>query len=204
MKIINRNKKQRGFTMLELLGVLAILGIVASIVLPTAFSGTSGATALLKMRATETLKTCVVNAHARLGWGSNVLSNPNYNSGNDALDMCVGGDVAIVTTQQNNFNRADVSGLSDMVQITTAPTNGSKGVYKIGASVMSLSSTQPSGDLSVEFTLTPDEEVCELLAKYEGYSSDCDLSSADTTGVIQHTASSGGVSTLKIIRKLAV
>jgi len=95
MKINNRNTKQSGFSLLELIVVLAVLGILASIVLPSAFSGTSKASALLKMRTADTLKTCILNVHANLGWGSNVLSNPNYNSGNDGLDMCVGGDVAI-------------------------------------------------------------------------------------------------------------
>lgn len=204
MKKINRNTKQRGFSLLELMIVLAILGIVLSLMLPSSISGTSSASALLKMKTADALKTCVLNVHSNLGWGSNVLANPNYNSGNDALDMCVGGDVAIVTAQQNNFNRTTVSGLPDMVQITTAPTNGTKGAYKVGSSVMSLSTTQPTGKISVEYTQTADAEVCELLSKFEAYNGTCDLSSADTTGTIQHTASSGGVSTLKILRKMGV
>lgn len=197
-------KKSQGFTMLELLVVLAILGVIAAIVLPTAYSGTSSANSQLKMRVAETFKTCVVNAHARLGWGSNILTNPNYESGNDALDVCIGGDVAVIAAQDNNFERVDVSGLSDMVQIKNPPTAGGKGEYYVGSSRVTLSSSQPTGQLSLEFANSADEEVCDLKAKYEGFSGTCDNSTADTTGVIQHTASSGGLVTLKILRKLAL
>lgn len=202
MNRTNVKTYQRGFTLLEIMVVLAIVGIMASIIMSSSYTGTTEAVAQRVMRTTETLRTCVMRVHADLGWGANILSNPNYNSGNDALDMCIGGDVAIVTSQQNNFK--DESGLADMVQIITAPANGTKGEYRVENAVMTLSTSQPSRTISVEYSPVADGVVCELLKKFEGFNSECDLSSADTTGVIQHTASSGGVTTLKILRKLAL
>lgn len=196
-------KNHKGFTLIELMVVVVILGILMSIVLPSALSGSSEAKALQKMRIVDTLKTCIVNAHSRLGWGANVLANPNYESGNDALDVCVGGDVAIIAEQQDNFNRVNVSGLTDMLQIITQPASGTKGVYQVGSSVVSLADPQTPGQLSVVFENTEDADVCELLAKQEGTGT-CDLTSADTTGVVRHTASVGGVSDLTITRKLAL
>lgn len=197
------HKNHKGFSLIELMVVIVILGILMSIVLPSAFSGSSEAKALQKLRIVDTLNTCIINVHARLGWGANVLANPNYESGNDALDMCIAGDVAVASGQKDNFNRVNVSGLTDMLQIITPPTAGTKGVYQVGSSVVSLSDPQVSGQLSVVFENTEDADVCELLAKQEGLGT-CDLTTADSSGVIRHTASVGGVSDLTISRKLAL
>lgn len=204
MKNTNNFNSAHGFTLIELLSVLVMLGIVASLVLPQMFSGTAKANAQLKLRIADTLKSCIVAVHAPLGWGANVLSNANYESGNNALDMCVDGDVAIIAAQQGNFNRSNVSGLKDMVQIRTPATAGTSGEYYVGSSQVTLSGTQPAQSLSVDYANTPASEVCELKSQLEGFSGECDTSTADTTGVVQHDAESGGMNTMTIIRRMTL
>ena len=202
MKNSHTFHSSRGFTLIELLGVLVLLGIVASLLLPQMFGGTAKAHAQLKLRVADTLKACIVAVHAPLGWGANVLSNANYESGNNALDMCVDGHVAIVAAQKGNFNRSDVSGLKDMVITRTAATTGVNGEYYVGNSQVTLSTSQPPHSISVQYANTIAEEVCELKSQLEGFTANCDTSIADTTGVVQHDAGSGGINTLTINRRM--
>lgn len=200
----NNPQSQNGFSLLELLGVLIIIGILTAIVLPKINAGTSGAGAELKLQVADAVKACVQTIHARLGWGSNVLSNANYETGNNALDMCATGDIAIIAAQDDSFNANNTSGLADMVQVRTAATSGTPGAYFVGASQLTLSATQPTRQISVQYSNVSTEEICELKRKLEDQTAACAEGTADTTGPVQHSAAVNNLHTLTLLRQLSV
>tara|TARA_Y100000782_G_scaffold111264_1_gene138985 strand:+ start:150 stop:773 length:624 start_codon:yes stop_codon:yes gene_type:complete len=207
MQNVKNINKQHGFSLVEVMVVIFIIGLLMTVLAPALKEGVGSAKAIEIRDTVEALDKCITQVHTKLGWGSNITSNVNYEAGNDALDMCTAGSAVIIDSQKSNFDTVSGSLLANKVKVVEQAQAGTKGVYKISDSIVSLSSTQPFKTLSVEFQPVDADVICELKRTVEGFQGACDsstLSTADTDGVIQYSASTNGVSTLTFTRKFII
>jgi MSHA pilin protein MshA len=90
-------KNNKGFTLIELIMVIVILGILAAVAIPRFLDLKSNATKSVAEGVTGALKGAIVMLHAQY-----ILNNTSYDAGT-ILSQVDGGDVALGTSGANSF-----------------------------------------------------------------------------------------------------
>ncbi|WP_242540276.1 type II secretion system protein [Trinickia mobilis] len=193
-------RKQRGFTLLEVIVVVAILGIIAWIVAPKLFGSTDNAKALAYSTTASGLANNwrVVNQNcgtSSLIASSAITTNPGPAG---ALQLLVDG-VGLNATYQACYQSANTQTLHESIQGSAADG------YTLNNSVITLSDANINGKQLVAVQYAPATDAI-VLANYQKYSSVAGASqaislpaAADTTDPkIQFSTDNGGTRTMTI------
>ena len=124
MNISNVERKSSGFTIIELLIVVAIIGILAVVAIPTYLTYTKKAYFSEVVQATSSYKLAVETCYQAQGGGATVASCANGFNGVPAAQAAVGNVTSVVTTEAGVItamggNKAP----ADSYILTPTPTN---------------------------------------------------------------------------------
>ncbi len=184
-------KTQKGFTLIELMVVVAILGIIAVVVMSAMTGSTAPANAqAIRSSATE-LARAVGYLNVNLGTGLDTsTSSVLTGTSDDLMDVLVKGDSVVSTTYRTQFNQLNMRPLEGKIV-----ANGA--TYKLGNYTVGFTTAScPSGRVCVTYTPVEDEVVQSLAQKLgETYAT-----TANTTGTsLRWTAIAGKSHTITMV-----
>jgi prepilin-type N-terminal cleavage/methylation domain-containing protein len=204
MKTSNRNKHIQGFTLVELLVTITIIGIIGSFATTRMLGATDQARATAKYTLAKEGTKLAASLFSSLGTGSNTPTNPLVHTSNSLEDVLLYG-IGLSTTYQTPYTSRGFSYLADSIITMTEPVaSTSKGVYHIGDNLSVITIITPSSNREMfwQFTNTTSSEVEYLVSKYDKGNT-FNASTADTTGKIRYTAAAAnGMHTTTVITRL--
>lgn len=196
-----RQSKQAGFTLVEILIVVAIIGILIMLVAPRLLGSSDGAKAMNLYTAADRLATNWRTVNEVCGTSKVVGTSPITTTASTAAHL----QFLVDGTGMNNQYQAcyNTSGVQPArAQVQGDSTNG----YTVGGSVISIQSVTVNGQarFQTNFTNVPDEQILSLYQKYSsaaGARTAATLpATADSTDPrIQFSAATGGSRTLSVI-----
>jgi len=184
-------KTQKGFTLIELMVVVAILGIIAVVVMSAMTGSTTPANAqAIRSSATE-LARAVGYINVNLGTGLDTsTSSVLTGTADDLMDVLVNGSSVVTSAYKPQFDQLNMRPLEGKIV-----ANGT--TYKLGNYTVAFTTAScPSGRVCVTYTPVEDDVVKSLAQKLgEDYAT-----TAKTDGTsIRWTAIAGKSHTVTMI-----
>ena len=209
-----RGKSNKGFTLLELLGVIIVLGIISAII--NNIMGNAGVSVKARAEQKYDAASKVASGWLAVVQTLRVSSHPlNSNlflaAGHDALDVLIPVDptIAMNATYRNKWNQTQPIKSMEQFNVITMPTATARGVYSIGneETRVTINYDAPSRLMSIIFTEVDEQEVRELVDLYEPSGTATTryvAATPDTSGTIRYDAldTTTNTHTLTIVRKL--
>lgn len=190
MKKFYTKRRQAGFTLVELMIVVVLLGIIAAIVISNMVGNTDSARAQLLKRVSKSSVESIAQIARTCGTSSAVSGSVLPASGRTMLDIVFLGEPAVSATYKTCYADSSVRALRDSV-------TKSGSTWQVGAFPMNVT----GGGLAkfnVEFQRVPEATVLALAQAYtENLTT---LAASDTTSdVIRYGAASGGTRTVTVV-----
>tara|TARA_R110001592_G_scaffold33503_19_gene116023 strand:+ start:84 stop:695 length:612 start_codon:yes stop_codon:yes gene_type:complete len=191
-KLAQNNAEQKGFTLVELLIVVVILGVLLVIYMSTIGGGTNTANAGAIRGAGAEMARGVGFININLGTGIDTSSsNPLTATGEDMMDVLVKGRASVSSTYQAAYDQLKMRPLQGKVNV-----RGS-GFDMLGYGVSFVQGTSClTNKVCTQFTNVPSEVVQQLALK-EGITYTTTASSANEN--LHWDAATGGTHTVTIL-----
>lgn len=193
-------RKSLGFTLIELMIVVVILGVLAAVVMNSVFGSSDGATAQLLSRASQNVATNVSMLSQTCGTTSDVANSPipaTTGAGN-FVKLLFGGNsaanngIATNASYASCYTQARVKPLGEMGQFDT--------VWKVGNFAISLTGGG-SAPIGVTFAGVPDSIVLIAATKFNSAST-VTTAAGSVAGLLSWAASSTGSRDLTYYRQV--
>lgn len=190
MKNYTAQKLNRGFTLMELLIVIVLIGVLLAILAPNFMGTTTGARANLLNR-TGTAAAQSINALAQAcGTSTAIAGNPIPAAGKTLADVVYGGVNNVAAAYRSCYEKSNIRPMREAVT-----ANGT------GWQVQSYPITLSGGGtakISVAFATVPDEVTLDLAKRFD--TSITALAASDTTSdVVRYGAAANGTRTVTLM-----
>jgi len=183
---------QRGFTLIELVVVVGIIGVLIVTFAPSVLGSKNGANAALLSKTAQSISSNWMLIAQSCGTTTDVTASPVILAGKKLGDVIFGGDANVDPAYKACYQQAHVIAMADVGQPKSA------GVWTVAAYVVDFSGggTLP---LSVIYKAVPDDLVLMMASKYTPSLSA--LAASDTTSsVIQYGTATAGVRDVTVLR----
>lgn len=179
---------QKGFTLIELVVVVAVIGVLIAIVAPSITGSRDGANAQLLVRSANSIAQNWQMINQQCGTNSAVATSPI----GDMEDVVFGG-TGINAAYQACYTQSRVLPLTEI-------SLGSGSNYSIANYPVTISGggTAP---LSVTYSNVPDTLVLNIVQRYDN-TADTLAAGATTTGAYSYSAPSSGSRSITIIKRI--
>lgn len=183
-----RKAAQRGFTLIELVVVVAVIGVLIAIVAPNITGSRDGANAQLMVRSANSIAQNWQMINQQCGTNSAVTGNPI----GDIEDIIFAG-TGIAATYQPCYTQSRVLPLTE---ISLASGTG----YSIANYPVTISGggTVP---LEVSFANVPDTLVLSIVQRFNSNVSTLNAA-GETTGAYEYGTPSGNARTITIVKRI--
>lgn len=194
VKHIVRRGIQRGFTLLELVVVVAIIGVLIILVAPNLAGSKDSANAVLLLKTAQDIGNNWMLINQSCGTTTDATSSPVMASGKTAADVIFGGVNNVADTYKGCYNLSRVRPMLDAAQ----PKTG--GGWKVAGYDVTIAGggTQP---LRVSYANVPDALVLMMAQRYNP--SLTALAASDSASpVVQYTTATNGTRTVTVLRQV--
>ncbi|WP_099552474.1 type II secretion system protein [Stenotrophomonas maltophilia] len=187
MNLSKKNKKVRGFTLVEILVVVALIGIVAMILLPKLMGNTNPAKATLLGRTATSMVQAINLIAMECGVSTTINGSVIPAGGKNLADVLFEGESAVAPAKQACYRKAGVLPMRDSV--ARAGTG-----WEVGGFPVTVTGGGNS-KINISFANVPNEVVLPAAQPYTANM--VQLTASDTTSdVVNYSVESGGNRTL--------
>lgn len=157
-------KRQKGFTLIELMVVIVILGVLAYVAMNAFGGGTNSANATAIRSAGNELARAVGFLNVNLGTGTDTSgSNPLTATGEDMMGVLVKGGVAVASAYRPRFDLLNMRPLQGKINATGT---GASTTYSImGYPIRFVQTGCPTNKVCVQVDNVPAAVVTEMAIK---------------------------------------
>jgi len=193
---LQQSKRNSGFTLVELLIVVVILGLISATVVATVSTNTDSATKLVLERTHRNMTNNWSQLVAAAGVPKTVAANAVLATNATAIDVLVYGVDFVVAAQQPNYDQSNILPLIESFTVDTVPVSGtSAGAYSVEGFGTTIA-TPSTREFTSIYASVP-SSIVELMWA-DQYSAAFVPGTPQTAGPIQYSAASGGTHTLTL------
>lgn len=193
---VGKQKVQAGFTIIELMIVVAIIGILIVIFAPKLFGSKEASTAMMLDSSSTSIAGNISMMATACGTTTAVGSSTIPASGKTMADVVFGGANYVSASSQACYNQAHVIAMSKVAQ-----PDGAGGWQIKGYNVTLTGGGTNTLGIGTVISNVPDEIVLMLAQKYSPQLTA--LAASDTTSTnVQYGASNNGVRTVTIYNQV--
>lgn len=187
MKLTNV-RTSRGFTLIEMIGVLAIIAIIAGALIPKIFEAIRDSRINSTIETYNTLKTAVLDHYAKHGKFADTSGNVYTGSSFDAVLLQ---ENRISAKAADKIPLSTASGsTAAYVNVVTGKGRANSGYALAGDTVVSTSDASYTVELVINGVAKQDARDLSLRLDGPGLSA-TDLNSDDTKGIVEYVNSTG-------------
>lgn len=176
---------QRGFTLIELVVVVAILGVLIAIVAPNVIGTKDGANAQLLIKTAQNVSTNWSLIAQSCGISTAITSNPLPAATKVPADVIFTGESAVAAAYQNCYTQSKVLALTEVAQ-----PGASAGTYNVAGYAVSFAGggTVP---LEITYAAVPEKLILLMAQKYNPRQTALVAGGETISGVLRYSAVSG-------------
>jgi len=187
-----RRSVQRGFTLLELVIVVAIIGVLIALVAPNVTGSKDGANAQLLTKTAQDIANNWMLIAQSCGTTTDAAASPVMATGKTVADVIFGGVANVAAAYTTCYNQSKVLPMVDVGQ----PVSG--GGWKVAGYTTTITGGGTQS-LQIKYSGVPDALVLLMAQKYNPSLSA--LAASDTTSpVVQYSTATNGVRDVTVLR----
>lgn len=194
MKQMKQRKCNKGFTLIELIVVVVVVGILSAVFAPTVLGSKDGADSMKLLRMSQSATNNWMMIAQACGTTSDTASSPVPAAGKTVADVLFGGSSNVAAAYQTCYGQSHVLPLTELGQ----PKSGG------GWNVSGYTTTFAGGGTAPMQTViatVPDSLVLTMAQKYTPTLSS--LAASDTTSsVVQYSTATAGTRTVTLLRQV--
>lgn len=190
----NKTNAQRGFTLIELIIVVIVIGILISVFLPSVKDAVNPSKSVALLRAADQITQTVSLVAKQCGVSTTVTGNVLADTGKTLSDVVFGGEPNVAAAYKSCYKASQAKALAEV----GSPT-ATAGEYEVQGLKMTLAGggTAP---IQVSYAAAPDEIVLGMAQKYNSTLTTLAASDAAST-VVQYGTVTAGQRTVTVVKQ---
>ena len=189
------SRKQNGFTLLELVVVVGVLGVLIAVLAPNVSGSKDGANSTLLLKTAQDAGNNWMLINQACGTSTDVSTSPVILATKTAPDVVFGGVANVAAGYTACYNQARVRAMTDVAQ----PKSGG------GWTVAGYTTTFAGGGtaaMQIQYAAVPDALALMMAQKYAPSLSALDAAGDSASTVIQYGTPTSGARTVTVLRNL--